>query len=101
MASIEGQWDCTQQSPMGAQKSIITLKSDGNGGFTGTNIGAAGTMEITDGKIEGDKVTFIMKVTSPMKMIVKVQAVLAGDTLEGKASAGMFGSFPMTATRKT
>jgi hypothetical protein len=28
-----------------------------------------------------------------MKIIVKVQAVLAGDTLEGKASAGMFGSF--------
>ena len=101
MASIEGQWDCTQQSPMGAQKSIITLESDANGGFKGTNIGAAGTMEITDGKIEGDKVTFMMKVTSPMKINVKVQAVLAGDTLEGKASAGMFGSFPMTATRKT
>jgi hypothetical protein len=86
---------------MGDRKSIITLEGGENGGFTGTNIGAAGTMEITDGKIEGDKVTFTMKVTSPMKIIVKVRAVLAGDTLEGKSSAGMFGSFPMRATRKT
>jgi hypothetical protein len=101
MGSIEGQWDCTQQSPMGERKSIITLEGDEHGGVTGTNIGAAGTMEITDVKIEGDKVTFIMKVTSPMKINVKVQAVLAGDTLEGKASAGVFGSFPMRATRKT
>ena len=101
MVSIEGQWDCTQQSPMGERKSIMTLKSDENGGFTGTNIGEAGTMEITDGKIEGDKATFTMKVISPMKINVKVLAVLAGDTLEGKASAGMFGSFPMRATRMT
>jgi len=33
-------------------------------------------MEITDGKIEGDKVRSVMKVTSPMKINVKVQAVL-------------------------
>jgi len=57
-------------------------------------------MEITTVKLKRQGYVH-EKVTSPMKINVKVQAVLAGDTLEGKASAGMFGSFPMRATRKT
>ena len=44
MAGIDGQWDSVAQSPMGEQRSVLTLTSKPDGSFAGTNSGPMGSM---------------------------------------------------------
>jgi hypothetical protein len=100
MAGIDGQWDCTAQSPMGEQKSVLTITSKPDGSFVGTNAGALGSLDITDGQVTGDQVTFKMELKTPFPMMLTVEGELAGDTMQGTIDTGAFGRFPVTATRK-
>jgi hypothetical protein len=100
MAGIDGQWDCTAQSPMGEQKTVLTLTSKPDGSFAGTNTSPLGSMDVTDGRILGDQVSFKMSITVPFPMTLDCAATLDGDRLEGTIDTGAFGRFPVTATRK-
>ncbi|MGO4325712.1 hypothetical protein AB4Z48_00045 [Cupriavidus sp. 2TAF22] len=97
---IKGQWDCISQTPGGEQRSVLTIVGTGAGGFGGTNAGEKATAEVIDGELNGDRVTFKMKLTAPMPLTLKVEAQLSGDTMEGTITAGVFGRFPMKATRR-
>jgi hypothetical protein len=97
--SIDGKWNVTVNSPMGPQKSELTLKSDG-ATLTGSGSGPGGaSVDITDGKIDGGNVSWKIAITSPMPMTLEFTGVHDGDTLNGNAKAGMFGTFPFTGTR--
>ena len=98
MADVDGTWDTVVKSPLGDQKSTLTVKSDGST-FTGTNAGAMGSVDIDDGKVDGNTISWTMKMTVPMPMTLDCTATIDGDTLTGSVGAGAFGSFPMTGTR--
>ena len=98
MADVDGTWDTIVKSPLGDQKSTLTVKSDGST-FTGTNAGAMGSVDIDDGKVDGNTISWTMKMTVPMPMTLDCTATIDGDTLTGSVGAGAFGSFPMTGTR--
>jgi hypothetical protein len=83
---------------MGDQKTVLTIKSSGNT-FTGTNAGAQGSTEITDGKIDGDNLSWTMDVKQPFPMKLEGKLTVSGDTLSGAIKAGNFGSFTTTGTR--
>lgn len=97
--SVAGTYDCVTKTPMGDQKSKVTIVVDGDT-FTGTNAGAMGTMELENGKVDGNKLTWSMKMTVPMPMTLEGEATVDGDTLTGSVKAGAFGSFPMNGTRE-
>jgi hypothetical protein len=97
--SVDGKWNVTVNSPMGAQKSELTLKSDG-ATLTGSGSGPGGaSVNITDGKVDGNNVFWKIAITSPMPMTLEFTGAVDGDNLNGSAKAGMFGSFPFTGTR--
>jgi hypothetical protein len=96
--SVDGTWNITVNSPMGAQKSTLTLKSDG-GTLTGSASGAQGSQPITDGKVDGNNVSWKMAITTPMPMTLEFSGVVDGDKISGNVKAGSFGSFPFTGTR--
>lgn len=98
MAAVDGTWDTVVKSPLGDQKSTLIVKSDGDT-FTGTNVGAMGSVDITDGKVDGNTLTWTMKMTVPMPMTLDCTASVDGDTITGSVGAGAFGSFPMTGSR--
>ena len=98
MADVDGTWDTVVKSPLGDQKSTLTVKSDGST-FTGTNAGAMGSVDIEDGKVDGNTISWTMKMTVPMPMTLDCTATIDGDTITGNVGAGAFGSFPMTGTR--
>ena len=100
MAGIDGQWDSVAQSPMGEQRSVLTLTSKPDGGFAGTNSGPMGSIDVTDGQVTGDQVSFKMELKVPFPMTLTVEGRLDGDTMEGTIDTGAFGKFPVTATRK-
>jgi len=98
MAEVDGSWDCVTKSPLGDQKSTLTVKSDGDR-FTGSNVGAMGSIEISDGTVDGNTLRWKMNISVPMPMTLDCEATIDGDTLTGSVGAGAFGSFPMTGTR--
>lgn len=97
--SLSGTYECVTKTPMGDQKSNFTLVDNGDGTFSGTNAGAMGSMDIEDGKIDGNTLTWKMKMTVPMPMTLEGTATVDGDALTGSVNAGAFGSMAMSGTR--
>lgn len=96
--SVDGKWTLTVNSPMGAQKSDVTLKAEGST-LTGSATAQGNTSELTDGKIDGDNVSFKVSVTIPMAMTLEFTGTVSGDSMSGNCKAGAFGSFPFTGER--
>jgi hypothetical protein len=97
MADVDGTFDVTVKSPLGDQKSTLTVKSDGTT-FTGTNAGAMGSDEVS-GEVSGNTLTWKQQITVPMPMTLDMTATVEGDAISGSVGAGAFGSFPLTGTR--
>lgn len=96
--SVAGTYDCMTRTPMGDQTSKFTVTVNGDT-FTGSNTGGMGSMDVEDGKVDGNRLTWKMKMTVPMPMTLDGDATVDGDTLTGSVKAGAFGTFPMTGTR--
>ncbi len=98
MSGVAGSYECVTKTPMGDQKSVMTVNVDGDS-WTGSNVGAQGTMECKDGKVDGNTLTWKMDMTVPMPMTLEGSATVDGDTITGTVKAGAFGAFPMNGTR--
>ena len=96
--SVAGTYDCVTKSPMGDQKSKFTVNVDGDS-FTGQQAGAMGSMDVVDGKVDGNTLTWTMNMTVPMPMKLTGEATVEGDTITGTVDAGAFGKMPMSGTR--
>ncbi|MGE3746945.1 MAG: hypothetical protein AB7G25_14760 [Sphingomonadaceae bacterium] len=99
MANVDGQWECVTRTPMGAQESVLTIRSDG-ASFSGSNVGALGSIDIEDGKVDGDTLTWEMEISMPFPMKLSARATVTGDRIEGTVDAGAMGAMPMSGTRK-
>ena len=99
MSGVDGSYDCVTKSPMGDQKSVFTVNSSGDS-FTGQNAGAMGSLDVENGKVDGNKLTWTMAMKVPMPMTLEAEATIDGDTLTGTIKAGAFGSMAMTGTRQ-
>lgn len=96
--AVDGTYEATVKSPMGDQKVTLTVKSDG-ASWTGTQSGAMGTTEVTDGVVDGDTIKWTSNITVPMPMTLTNEATIDGDAIKGTVTAGAFGSFPLEGTR--
>ncbi|MDM7954794.1 hypothetical protein [Blastomonas sp.] len=97
--SVAGQYDCVTKSPMGDQKSVLTVNVDGDS-WTGSNAGQMGALDINDGKVDGNTLTWTMDMKVPMPMKLEGTATVEGDTITGQVKAGAFGTMAMSGTRK-
>ena len=96
--SVDGNWNITVQSPMGAQPSTLSLKAEG-ATLTGTQSAQGNTANIANGKVDGDTISWSAAITSPMPMTLEFTGVVSGDSVSGSCKAGAFGSFPFSGTR--
>mgnify|MGYP001766697209 CR=1 FL=1 len=96
--SVAGTYNCVTKTPMGEQQSTFTVIVDGDS-FTGQNVGAMGTMDVIDGKVAGNRLTWKMDMKVPMPMTLECEATVDGDALTGSVKAGAFGSMAMSGTR--
>lgn len=101
MANLDGEWNLLFDStPMGSQKGVLTVEVASSGdSFTGSYSGEMAEVEVEDGKVNGDALTWKMDVTVPMPMTLNCTATVTGDTMTGTAKAGEFGSYPFTGSR--
>ncbi|WP_137681063.1 hypothetical protein [Aurantiacibacter suaedae] len=95
--SVAGTYEFAVNTPMGAQSGTMTVVPDASGtAFTGTIDGSLGHIEVDDGTIVGDTLTWSMRMSSPMPVGLDCEAVVSGDTVEGKVRAGIFGTMSLT-----
>ncbi|MEQ1550946.1 hypothetical protein [Sphingorhabdus sp.] len=99
MAAVDGDWEVTVKSPMGDQKSVLTINSSGDS-FTGKMQGSLGSMDIANGSVSGNTLSWKMDMTVPMPMTLDCTATVDGDSITGEVKAGAFGSMPVSGTRK-
>lgn len=96
--SVDGTWNITMQTPLGARDAKLTLSTAG-GTLTGTMSGDAGATEIADGAVDGNKASWKADITDPMALTLEFSATIDGDTLSGSVKLGMFGNAPLSGTR--
>jgi len=99
--SVAGTYNTVVKSPMGDQSGTFTVvpADDGNT-FTGTMVGGMGQMEVENGTIDGNKLSWKMNMTVPMPMTLDCEATVDGDQMTGTVNAGAFGAMPLTGERQ-
>ena len=96
--SIDGTWNIVMKTPIGEQKSTITLKTAG-GALTGTMAGNGAETPLKDGTVDGNKASWKADITQPMAMTLEFSATVDGDSISGSTKLGMFGNAPFTGSR--
>ena len=99
MANVDGAWECVTQTPMGEQSSVFTVVSDG-ATFTGSNAGTLGSLDVIDGRVDGNRLSWRMEMRMPMPLTLNATATIEGDALTGEIRLGAFGVAPMTGVRR-
>lgn len=98
--SVAGTYETTVKSPMGDQKGTFTVVPGDDGTFTGNMAGGMGSMDVKDGTIDGNSLSWKMDMTVPMPMTLTCSATVDGDALTGVVNAGAFGDMPLSGTRQ-
>ena len=96
--SADGTWNTTMNTPMGAQNGTMTLNTDG-GALSGKLSGPQGEIELEDGAVDGNSLTWKASITTPMAMTLEFDATLDGDNISGNVKLGAFGNATFTAER--
>jgi len=97
--SVAGTYDIVTKTPMGDQKGTFTVNVAGDS-FTGTVTSAMmGSMDVTDGKVDGNRLTWKMDMKVPMPMTLEGEATVDGDAIAGDVKAGAFGSMALAGSR--
>lgn len=95
---VDGTWDLTVHSPMGEEKSVLTLTLDGER-LSGTISGADGTSDLKQAKLADNVVSWNTDITSPMPLTLEFCGTVEGDAMAGQVKLGMFGNAPFTGVR--
>jgi hypothetical protein len=96
--SVAGTYEVTTKTPMGDQKGTFTVAVSGDS-FTGQVTNPMGTMDVQNGKVSGNTLTWTMDMKVPMPMTLECEATVDGDAISGNIKAGAFGSMAMTGSR--
>lgn len=95
---LEGTWNLSVKGPTGAVPTVLTLRKEG-ATYVGTQSGQGVTTSIQDFKVDGNKVSWINLVTTPIKMKVEFTGELNGNAMSGKAKAGFMGRYPFSGVK--
>ena len=96
--SVAGTYNVVTKTPMGDQTGTFTVVVDGDS-FTGSVTNPMGTMDVQDGKVSGNTLTWKMDMKVPMPMSLEGEASVDGDAISGNIKAGAFGSMALSGTR--
>ena len=97
-ANVTGKWTAEVQGRNGAQTQTFTLKQDGST-LTGSIAGGRGDQTISEGKVDGDNISFVTVLSfNGNEIKVSYKGVVKGDTIEFTVDRGRGG--PQTVVAK-
>ena len=81
-ADITGNWKADLQTPQGTVQVSYTFKQDGEA-LTGTwQAAQSPTVDITEGKVTGDKVSFVVKMGPNANITFAHEGTIKGDEIQ-------------------
>lgn len=96
--SASGQYNVTLNTPMGAQQGVLDIQVEGST-LTGTMTGAQGALPLSDGKADGNALSWKAAMTQPMPMTLEFNAAVDGDAISGTVKLGAFGNATFAGSR--
>jgi hypothetical protein len=81
---VEGKWNITIKTPMGDKPGVLELETEGTV-LTGSLSDGEHHAAISDGKVQGNKLSWTAKITTPMRMSFKFTATVEADRISGTA----------------
>ena len=97
--AVDGDYDITLNTPMGARPGKLTLASDG-AALSGTLTGDQGQQAFDGGSVDGGAVKWSATVTGAMgEMKLDFDGTVDGDDISGTVQFGAFGSGTFTGSR--
>ena len=81
---VQGKWNVTINTPMGERAGVLELHVQGKT-LTGSLSDGEHLVAITDGKVDGNKLSWQAKITQPMRLSFKFTAVVEHDRISGAA----------------
>jgi hypothetical protein len=94
---VEGRWNITIKTPVGEKSGVLDLKTEGSA-LTGSMSDADHYAAISDGKVQGNQLSWSAKITKPMRMSLKFTATVEADHISG-AAKHLLGKATFTGTR--
>jgi hypothetical protein len=94
---VQGKWNITINTPMGEKSGVLELLVSGTT-LTGSLSDADHRVAISDGKIEGNRLSWQAKISKPMHLSFKFTATVDEDRISG-AARHMLGSATFSGTR--
>jgi hypothetical protein len=96
--AVDGTWNISIETPIGTRQATLSLAASG-GALTGTQSADGSTGDISDGKVDGNNVSWKIAITNPMPMTLEFSGTVNGDKISGNANAGAFGALPFSGSR--
>jgi len=81
---VQGKWNITIKTPMGDKSGVLELNVSGKT-LTGSLSDAEHHVAISDGRVEGNKLSWKAKITKPMRLSFKFTAIVEQDRISGDA----------------
>jgi hypothetical protein len=94
---VQGKWNITIKTPMGDKSGVLELNVSGKT-LTGSLSDAEHHVAISDGRIEGNKLSWKAKITKPLNLSFKFTAIVEQDRISGDARH-MLGAATFSGTR--
>ena len=94
---VQGKWHITIKTPMGDKSGVLDLTVSGKT-LTGSLSDAEHHVAISDGRVEGNKLSWKAKITKPMRLSFKFSATVEQDRISGDARH-LLGSATFSGTR--
>ncbi|HEX3915410.1 MAG TPA: hypothetical protein VHW71_18070 [Steroidobacteraceae bacterium] len=95
--TVQGKWNITINTPMGDKSGVLELHVDG-ASVTGSLSDADHRVEITNGRIEGNQLSWQARIAKPMRLSFKFTALVDQDRISGEARH-LLGTARFTGTR--
>jgi hypothetical protein len=94
---VQGKWNITIKTPLGDKSGVLELKTEGSR-LTGSLSDAEHYAAISDGRVDGNTLSWSAKLTKPMRMSFKFTATVEADRISG-AAKHLLGKATFTGTR--
>jgi hypothetical protein len=94
---VQGKWHITIKTPMGDKSGVLDLTVSGKT-LTGSLSDAEHHVAISDGRVDGNKLSWKAKITKPMRLSFKFSAIVEQDRISGDARH-LLGSATFSGTR--
>ncbi len=98
MTTFAGTWDVTLDTAIGKMAVVFEI-AESDGAITGIARSDAESVDFNDAVAEGNRLTWTQAVTTPMRLTLKFDVTVDGDTMTGTSKAGILPSSKVNGTR--